>query len=226
MIIISVSGKPAPQGSKTRNRAGAVYESSKAVGPWRDAVRTETQAIVRAMAGPPYLSGEPVEVSILVRLARPAGHFGSGRNAGNLRATAPPRPRTTPDIDKLARAILDGITAGGAIADDSQIADLRVSKVYCDRGEAPGADVRVELAAVAPAVERRLFSAGAAAFGEFGEQHVRDACMSCNVCGAPDHVADLHRDPETGLIGYPLLPRSARESLEQASQALARINGR
>lgn len=160
MIIIRVSGKPAPQGSKTRNRAGAVYESSAAVGPWRDAVRTETQrAVVAAAAGPypPYLRGEAVEVAIIVRLARPASHFGTGRNSEFLRPGAPMRPASTPDIDKLARAILDGITAGGVIGDDKQIADLGISKVYCDRDESPGCLIRVELAMVVGAVGQHLF---------------------------------------------------------------------
>lgn len=198
MILIHVSGKPAPQGSKTRNRHGAVYESSNAVGPWRDAVRTETQHIIRGVRQPaaePYTAGESVEVSILVRLARPAGHYGSGRNAQNLRAAAPMRPATTPDIDKLARAILDGITAGGAIGDDKQIADLRVSKVYCDRGEAPGASIRIELAAVAPAVEFRLFD-------EMG----------------PGWVGTWQIEPAP-------LRLEQRESLERSAELLARING-
>lgn len=157
MILIHVSGKPAPQGSKVRNRAGAIYESNNRTGPWREAVRAETQRIIRAMAGPPYIQGEAVEVWLLFRMARPAGHYGSGRNASNLRAGAPIRPAVTPDGDKLARAVFDGITEGGAIADDKQIADYHVSKDYCYPGETPSADIRIEPAAAVPAVERRLF---------------------------------------------------------------------
>lgn len=157
MMIIRVNGKPAPQGSKTRNRHGAIYESSAAVGPWRDAVRAETQRTV-ADTGAGYRQGESVELSLLFLLARPAGHYGSGRNAGNLRASAPARPATTPDFDKLTRAVCDGITQGGAIGDDKQIADCRVSKDYCVPGEVPGCLIRLELAAVVPVVERRLFN--------------------------------------------------------------------
>lgn len=158
MIVIRVNGKPAPQGSKTKNRHGAIYESSKALGPWRAAVRTETQ---RALAEPgaplPYQASDPVEVSLLFLFRRPQSHYRTGRFAAQLRADAPDRPLGGPDGDKLARAVFDGITQGGAIADDKHIADHRVSKDYCRPGETPGCLIRIELASIVPAVERRLF---------------------------------------------------------------------
>lgn len=166
MIIIEVKGRPAPQGSKRVFPNGGMVESSKAVGPWREAVRAQTQATMtaRAAAGwcdadgnAGYGRGVPVEVSILFLLARPRGHYGSGRNASTIRPAAPLRPATVPDQDKLARAVLDGITAGGAIANDSQVADSRVSKAYCLPGETPGCLIRVELAAASPVVGRELF---------------------------------------------------------------------
>jgi crossover junction endodeoxyribonuclease RusA len=132
MIKITVDGIPAPQGSKVRNRAGAIYESNKAVGPWREAVRAETQ---RAAARP--LTGA-VYVRICFRLARPKGHYGTGRNAGTVRASAPDFPHGKPDIDKLARAVLDGLTEGGAWTDDAQVVSLEVYKVYAAKA---GADI-------------------------------------------------------------------------------------
>jgi crossover junction endodeoxyribonuclease RusA len=138
MIKITVDGAPAPQGSKVRNRAGAIYESNKAVGPWRQAVRAETQ---RAAARP--LTGA-VSARIEFRLLRPKGHYGTGRNAGTVRASAPDFPHGKPDIDKLARAVLDGLTEGGAWTDDAQVVSLEVYKVYAAKA---GADI--ELAEVA-----------------------------------------------------------------------------
>jgi crossover junction endodeoxyribonuclease RusA len=132
MIKITVDGIPAPQGSKVRNRAGAIYESNKAVGPWRQAVRAETQ---RAAARP--LTGA-VSARIEFRLLRPKGHYGTGRNAGTVRASAPDFPHGKPDIDKLARAVLDGLTEGGAWTDDAQVVTLEVHKVYAAKA---GADI-------------------------------------------------------------------------------------
>jgi hypothetical protein len=52
------------------------------------------------------------------------------------------RPHTRPDIDKLVRAALDGLT-GVCFVDDGQVVDLRASKQY---GPAPGVHVQVEVA--------------------------------------------------------------------------------
>jgi len=161
MIIIRVNGKPAPQGSKRRFPNGGMVESSKAVGPWREAVRAETQRVTFTRPeGQPdrrYRTADgAVRVSVLFLLERPRGHYGTGKNAGSLRISAPARPATVPDIDKLARAVLDGIVAGGAIADDGLISDLHVSKDYCRPGELPGCEIRIEPAPCMAAVRVRF----------------------------------------------------------------------
>jgi Holliday junction resolvase RusA-like endonuclease len=46
-------------------------------------------------------------------------------------------PTTKPDVDKLARAVLDGLVAGGAMKDDAQVSMVIAEKRYAiDR--APG----------------------------------------------------------------------------------------
>jgi crossover junction endodeoxyribonuclease RusA len=81
-------------------------------------------------------------VAITLRLARPAGHWGKGRNAGRLVPTAPAVPRGKPDIDKLARSTLDSLT-GIVFDDDSRVARLELRKIYA----APGQEgARIEVA--------------------------------------------------------------------------------
>jgi crossover junction endodeoxyribonuclease RusA len=157
MIKITVDGTPAPQGSKTRNRYGAIYEDNRAVGPWREAVRAETQRAMLALGGKVQVTligpdlgairdaaaepmAGPVAVVITFRLRRPKGHYGSGRNAATVRPGAPAYPVGKPDVDKLARAVLDGLTAGGAFKDDAQVITLAAGKVYAERA---GADIQV-----------------------------------------------------------------------------------
>lgn len=127
---IVVRGIPAPQGSKRPVRLGngrtGLVESSRAVGPWREAVRAETQ---RAMNGYGPADG-PLQVSARFYFARPKSHWRTGRNAHLLKDGAPPWPWTKPDVDKLARAILDGLTEGGAWIDDGQVVKLAASKHY------------------------------------------------------------------------------------------------
>jgi crossover junction endodeoxyribonuclease RusA len=117
---IEVAGIPAPQGSKRHVGGGRMVEQSRAVGPWREAVRAETQRV----SVDRYILDEDirdlaVRVAITFRLPRPK--------------STPARvlfPVKRPDIDKLARAVLDGLVAGGALADDSQVVDLLVSKRF------------------------------------------------------------------------------------------------
>ena len=134
---IRVNGIPAPQGSKRHVGNGRMIESSKAVGPWREAVRAETQ---RIMISP--LTG-PVRVDVAFILPRPKGHYRTGRNAHLLRDAAPARPCGTPDLDKLVRAVLDGLTAGGAWKDDGQVATMAAGKYYADDYERPGCRIRI-----------------------------------------------------------------------------------
>lgn len=138
MIKITVDGKPAPQGSKVRNQYGAIYESNKAVGPWRADVRAECQRVMRAGGYGPVQG--PVEVTVYFRLTRPRSHYGTGRNATVLRRGAPECPASKPDADKLLRAVLDALTQAGVYTDDAQVCRIEVCKMYSER---PGADITV-----------------------------------------------------------------------------------
>ncbi len=141
-ITFTVRGIPAPQGSKravvhrSTGRA-VVIESSTRVKPWRSDVR---DAALATMAWLPPLQG-PVGLELAFRFPRPKGHFGTGRNAGVLRANAPIWPAVKPDIDKLARSTLDALT-GLLFVDDAQVVDLGLRKRYAD-GDPPGVTVTV-----------------------------------------------------------------------------------
>lgn len=136
MIEIIVLGTPAPQGSKRHVGNGRMIEMSKAVGPWREAVRAETQRkVTMPLAG-------PVAVRVWFMLKRPNGHCRTGRNAHLLRDGAPARPAGTPDLDKLIRAVLDGLTQGGAWKDDAQVVTITAAKHYADQGP-PGCKIEI-----------------------------------------------------------------------------------
>lgn len=61
-----------------------------------------------------------VEVSITFLFVRPPSVSEKKR----------PLPSVMPDIDKLARAVLDGLTAGGVVTDDARVVDLHARKRY------------------------------------------------------------------------------------------------
>lgn len=142
-----VTGIPAPQGSKRayiipakgpRKARANLVESSSAVKPWRAAVVRDWTA-----AGHPTAPGA-VGVEIDFRLPRPKAHYGTGRNAGKIRAAFRRIWHVKkPDLDKLVRSTLDGLTTAGAYQDDSVVVSLSVWKEYVEDGEEPGARVTV-----------------------------------------------------------------------------------
>jgi hypothetical protein len=94
MIRFRVNGHPAPQGSKRHVGGGRMVESSRAVGPWREAVRADVvQEICRMdRENPGCLAGlmyRPVWVLMTFALPRPKAHYGTGRNAGQVKPSAP-----------------------------------------------------------------------------------------------------------------------------------------
>jgi len=74
----------------------------------------------------------PVRLTIDFYFPRPKSHFGTGRNAGKLKPSAPPAHIQKPDTLKLARAIEDALT-GVVWHDDSQVVYHNLHKYWSDR---------------------------------------------------------------------------------------------
>ena len=106
-----------------------MIESSARVKPWRESIRA---AALAAMGDDWTPITGPVTVDLTFLLPRPKGHFGTGRNAGKLRDSAPTHHTTKPDLDKLIRAVLDALTSAGVWGDDSQVWGLAAAKGYAD----------------------------------------------------------------------------------------------
>lgn len=144
-ITITVHGLPGPQGSKNRNAANALYESSAKVKPWRQDVKFA--ALEAVGAGWTLLDG-PLVASMTFTFARPRGHYRTGRNALLLRDAAPLRPSVVPDLSKILRATEDALT-GVVWADDARVVEYaRLGKHYAGSGEpdvldGPGCVIRV-----------------------------------------------------------------------------------
>lgn len=114
VVEFTVHGIAVPQGSKTVYNGRAV-EANKKLRPWRKVV---TAAAVEALAGRP---GFDTAVTAIIDFYLP-------RPRTVLRL----RPTVKPDLDKLARAIADGLTDSGLIRDDALIVCLSAAKWYAD----------------------------------------------------------------------------------------------
>jgi Holliday junction resolvase RusA-like endonuclease len=123
-----VRGVPVPQGSKRGFVVGGravVVDANSKTKPWR----ADIHAHVLAEVGTAVLYPEDIPVALDLLFVMP-------------RRAAEPKRRTSPhvrkpDVDKLARAVLDAL-AGVVYARDQQVTDMRARKRTARIGEQPG----------------------------------------------------------------------------------------
>jgi len=131
-LTFEVLGDPRPQGSKRAimpkhgDKPIVIESAGENLKDWR---RAMTDA-AREARGEAECIDAPVAVSLAFRLARP----GSPRWAW---------PGVPPDVDKLARAALDSLTAARVIRDDARVVQLHITKVYESASSPPGLIVKV-----------------------------------------------------------------------------------
>jgi Holliday junction resolvase RusA-like endonuclease len=122
-----IPGTPVQQGSKTAfvvgKRAVVTDQNKATLKPWRATV---------AAAASQHAVGFDVPVTVVLRFVMPR----------------PKKPRfdvpaVKPDIDKLTRAVLDGLTDGGVLKDDSRVVGLFVTESYAGNDDARGVHVTV-----------------------------------------------------------------------------------
>ncbi len=136
LLDIFVPGRPKPGGSKTAFRLAnghvVVTDASGAAGKqWRQDVRSAAYQAWQAEGR--ELLAEPVTLWATFYRQRAQSHFGSGRNAGVLKADAPLYPTGAPDSLKLGRAVEDALT-GVIWVDDRYVVDTHARKRYGDPG--------------------------------------------------------------------------------------------
>jgi len=133
-ITFRVASVPVPKGSMkawVRGKHAVLTSDNKGLKGWEQIVRAQAQAHVAQL--------EPGPMAISLAFALPRTKSLPKRSE---------RPHLTkPDVDKLARAVLDALT-GVAFNDDAQVVSLTCGKRYALVGEQPGV-----LVSLSPAVE-------------------------------------------------------------------------
>lgn len=135
LVEFEVYGQPQPKGSTrafarlVRGRpVAAVTSDNRNLKTWAALVADVAQKHAK---GTFFAAGEPVYVLLRFAVQRPQ--------------SLPKRvlqPTKKPDLDKLARAILDALT-GTIVHDDAQVVDLRCVKRYAAFDEPPSVYVQV-----------------------------------------------------------------------------------
>lgn len=124
-IAFFVMGEPAPKGSLVAVQRGVYLESNRQrLNPWLQALKAKARQL-EALAP---IDGN-LEVEIVFYLTRPA-------------TVTRLLPNVKPDLDKLIRGVFDGLK--GFISDDARIVRVTATKLYADRGNLPGAFIRIE----------------------------------------------------------------------------------
>lgn len=129
VTVFFVAGVPQQQGSKTgyvvAGRAVLTDSNKTRLKPWRAAI---AEVAAATWAHHPQIVDGPVRVEATFVMPR-------GKTVKR------PYPSVIPDLDKLIRALFDGITqAGNVWRDDAQVVQIAIDEVY---GEAPGVHVDI-----------------------------------------------------------------------------------
>ena len=121
MISFSAEGTPVPQGSmKHIGNGRMIHSRATELATWRALV-----ALAAKQAGCKPIDS-PIIISMRFRIKKP-------------KTVKRQHPTVPPDLDKQIRSVLDALT-GTAYIDDSQVIDIKASKVYSD---APGVDIEI-----------------------------------------------------------------------------------
>lgn len=105
-----MEGKPVPQGSLVFMKGRAIHQGADRLATWR----ADIARLARGAGCQP--SDRPISVSLIFTMPKP-------KTVNRQMPTVPP------DLDKLIRAVLDGLT-GVAYQDDGQVVRITATKTY------------------------------------------------------------------------------------------------
>jgi len=126
LVSFEVLGLPRPQGSKRSFLAKNGKVVTKETSPdthaaWRNQIAQAARDIAEhADVAAPF--DGCLTLAVTFRFPMPKSRPKRIRESGQVAKT------TAPDVDKLLRTVLDGLTAGGLITDDARVAHIGASK--------------------------------------------------------------------------------------------------
>lgn len=125
-----VKAQPRPRAFCRGKRAG-MYNPDTA-DAWKMCIKNAVSGL--------QLGDLPLGVIIHVTFKRPKSHYGSRQGVPYLKPAAPVWHTNKPDVDNVAKAILDAISDAGAWGDDKQVTYLKVTKEW---GNVDGASLMI-----------------------------------------------------------------------------------
>jgi len=154
-LVLTMPGRPAPKGSMKcvgRNGMHQLVEDNKNTAKWRK----QLVAFLKPRFTTSAADYQPIGIEVTFTLDRPGFHYGTGRNEGVVKPSAPTYPTKKPtgelcggDVDKLARLVLDALQDARVLPDDAQVVELTARKAYeksslvPDALQFPGVRIRI-----------------------------------------------------------------------------------
>jgi Holliday junction resolvase RusA-like endonuclease len=125
ILELTVPGDPKPQGSKKgfmskQGKYSIVEVGGRPLKIWREMITIYAITAMRKIGWEQQTQG-PIGVELVFGMKKPA-------------RPKYDTPAVRPDIDKLARAVLDALTDAEVYADDSQVISLTCTKTYTTPG--------------------------------------------------------------------------------------------
>ena len=128
-ILIKVLGNPQHQKRHRHHKAGKfvmTYDPS-------EVEKTNFLLTVQKYAPKSPILGD-IRLKLWFCMPRPRGHYGTGRNDGILKASAPRWHTKRPDLDNLIKFVLDALGGRGIYwKDDSQVYSIVAQKLYDEK---------------------------------------------------------------------------------------------
>lgn len=144
--FFEIPGPPVPWAPKRTNiKTGNRFIPSRQEEATGRVIRAAKEIL--DAGGQPFRVGERLAIGVVFKIKRPKGHFGTGRNAAQLKPQfVGARPTGKPDLSNLLKLIEDGCVMAGLIPDDDQIVEFLqpLGKYYTDTPEEqPSSSVRI-----------------------------------------------------------------------------------
>ena len=122
------NGKPVPVTDANGRVMTRTVNANPKLVDWRQQI---TSAAAEAFPQCALLMS-PLVLKATFEIARPMGHYGTGKNEGTVKASSPKYHTQKPDVLKLMRAVEDSLT-GVVYHDDSQIVSSIPEKIWGDQ---------------------------------------------------------------------------------------------
>ncbi len=128
-----VPGKPQQKGSTKslmhpRTKKIVTMSANKNLKLWEATVRLKARE-AKDWSG---VSDKAIGVDVAFLFPRPRCDYGTGKNSETLKDGAPQKYIKNPDLDKLVRGVLDGLS-GVLFTDDRQVTKILATKHYGEK---------------------------------------------------------------------------------------------